>query len=73
MQTAGKVIISMDAIFGLPRRKKAGQKFRDSLHGHLWFTDQYDVDKYVSSSHHKSEKQDYEGTDNFLVHDIILY
>ncbi len=57
-QVGGDVIISMDAVFGLPRRKNAGRMFKESLHGHLWFADQTDVDTYVKfSQSRKSEKQ----------------
>jgi len=38
----------MDALFGLPRKKSAGQSFRKPLHGHLYFSDQQAVDEYVA-------------------------
>ena len=38
----------MDALFGLPRRKLAGESFRNPLHGHVFFGDQESVDEYVA-------------------------
>ncbi|CAI8049128.1 hypothetical protein GBAR_LOCUS27057, partial [Geodia barretti] len=43
-------MISMDALFGLPRKKSAGQSHRDPLHGHIFFKDQPSVDEHVASS-----------------------
>ena len=40
-------MISMDAIFGLPRKKSAGRSFRQPLHGRLFFENQDDVDEFV--------------------------
>jgi len=37
----------MDALFGLPRKKAAGESLRLPLHGHLFFEDQGLVDEYV--------------------------
>lgn len=48
LQDSGSRILSMDALFGLPRKKSAGHSFRDALHGHLLFTDQRSVDEYVA-------------------------
>ena len=39
----------MDALFGLPRRKSAGQSHRQPLHGHLYFRDQQALDEHVAS------------------------
>ena len=50
--------MSIDALFGLPRREKAGKSYRNSLHGHLWFVDQPLVDKYVSKSTKPSTKNE---------------
>ena len=48
------MIVSIDAIFGLPRKKSAGESVRAPLHGHLFFHDQTVVDEYVeSASKHK--------------------
>lgn len=49
MQGKGKVIYSMDALFGLPRKKSAGQSYRDPVNGHLLFYNQATVDEYVST------------------------
>lgn len=40
----------MDALFGLPRKKAAGQSHREALHGHLFFGDQHSVDEHVASA-----------------------
>ena len=49
MQGRGKVIYSMDALFGLPRKKSAGVSYRDPVNGHLLFYNQAIVDEYVST------------------------
>ena len=43
-------MLSMDALFGLPRKKSAGRSFREPLHGHLFFGDQNAVDEYVATA-----------------------
>ena len=56
------MVLSMDALFGLPRKKSAGQSFRKAIHGHLFFRDQSAVDEYVASAslkHNKSMKVTY--------------
>ena len=50
VQGLGRMIVSMDAIFGLPRKKAAGQSIRAPLHGHLFFYDQTVIDEYVESA-----------------------
>ena len=40
----------MDALFGLPRKKSAGSSHRKSLHGHLHFLNQSDVDQFVKEA-----------------------
>ena len=50
----GKKIISIDALFGLPRRKNAGRTHREPIQGHLWFLDQKSVDDFVDTSSTKS-------------------
>ena len=48
------MIVSIDAIFGLPRKKSAGESVQAPLHGDLFFHDQAVVDEYVESlSKHK--------------------
>ena len=42
--------MSMDGLFGLPRKKSAGSSFRDAIHGHLFFGEQAVVDEYVASA-----------------------
>lgn len=50
------MVLSMDALFGLPRKKSAGNSYRDALHGDLFFGDQAAVDEYVAS--YKAQKID---------------
>lgn len=40
----------MDALFGLPRKKAAGNSLRDSLHGDIFFGNQTAVDEFVADS-----------------------
>ena len=49
LQDSGTIVLSMDALFGLPRKKSAGRSFRDPLHGDLFFGNQASVDEYVCS------------------------
>lgn len=49
-QTSGSMLLSMDALFGLPRKKAAGISHRDAIHGHLFFGNQRSVDEFVSDS-----------------------
>ena len=42
-------MLSIDALFGLPRKKAAGVSYRDPLHGNLFFGDQAAVDEHVAS------------------------
>lgn len=49
VQDSGKVVLSFDALFGLPRKRAAGQSYREPLHGSLMFCDQNKVDLYVST------------------------
>ena len=43
-------MVSMDGLFGLPRKKSAGKSHREPLHGDLYFKDQHAVDEYVASA-----------------------
>ena len=45
----GTLFESMDALFGLPRKKPAGSSVRDPLHGSRFFYNQDEVDKFVQS------------------------
>ncbi len=56
MQGSGAVVYSMDALFGLPRKKAAGKSFWNPLHESLFFGDQIAVDQYVAS-HKAHQKQ----------------
>ena len=50
IQGRGKMIVSMDAIFGLPRKKAAGGSVRAPLHGSIYFYDQMTVDECIETS-----------------------
>ena len=41
---------SLDALFGLPRKKAAGVSYRNALEGNLFFCDQASVDEAVAKS-----------------------
>ena len=55
-QNSGTAVFSMDALFGLPRKKLAGSSYRDALHGDLFFGSQAEVDEHVAS--YKNQKID---------------
>lgn len=55
-QESGTVVLAMDALFGLPRKKSAGSSHRDALHGDLFFGNQAAVDEHVAS--YKTKKID---------------
>ena len=69
------MIISMDALFGLPRKKSAGISFRDAIHGHLFFGQQERVDDYVvlASLRNKKEPKVYSIYDKQKLYYHILY
>ena len=56
MQTDGKIIYAMDALFGLPRKKAAGVSYRPAVQGHLFFVEQSCVDEHVPGA--KAQKND---------------
>ncbi len=49
LQGNGKVVISLDGLFGLPRKKSAGVSHRKPVQGHLFFCDQQGVNEYVAA------------------------
>ena len=49
-------MLSFDALFGLPRKKAAGNSFRPPLHGSLMFGDQSNVDEFVATRPRKVTK-----------------
>lgn len=49
-QNEGSYICSMDALFGLPRKKAAGCSHRGALHGDLFFCEQSPVDEFIACS-----------------------
>ena len=44
------MILLLDALFGLPRKKYSGQSCREPLHGHIFFKSQSSVDEHVASA-----------------------
>ena len=44
------MVYSLDALFGLPRKKAAGRSFREPVHGSLFFCNQTTVDEFVANS-----------------------
>ncbi len=42
-------MLSMDALFGLPRKKASGVSHRDPLHKDIFFADQLSVDEHTAS------------------------
>lgn len=62
----GTKVVSIDALFGLPRRKLAGQSHRNSLHGSLFFADQLLVDSFVENSQKAKIKIDQ--VSNIAIH-----
>ncbi|XP_019857881.1 PREDICTED: uncharacterized protein LOC109586148 [Amphimedon queenslandica] len=46
----GNVIISMDALFGLPRKKSSGKSHSEPLSGNRFFCSQNEVDLYVAQN-----------------------
>ena len=49
LQESGKLILSFDGLFGLPRKTAAGSSYRKPLHGNLMFCEQSEVDLFVSA------------------------
>ena len=49
-QGNGKIIYSVDALFGLPRKKAAGTSHRSAFHGDLFFSVQASVDEFVAEA-----------------------
>ena len=43
-------MFSLDALFGLPRKKSAGTSVRQPVHGTIFFCEQEGVDEYVAHS-----------------------
>ena len=53
LQSGGKVVYAMDALFGLPRKKSSGKSLRDPLFSNLLFCDQSSVDEFVQMDSNK--------------------
>ena len=59
LQENGVLIESMDACFGLARKKRQGQSFRVPKHADLFFADQDDVYNFVDGySRHADDVQE---------------
>jgi len=43
----GIIIVAIDALFGLPRKKSAGSSYRSPLYGDLHYLDKSSVDQFV--------------------------
>ena len=56
LQCDGKVVLAMDGLFGLPRKKSAGVSHRDAVHGNLFFYDQALVDDCVNNAGNTNSK-----------------
>jgi hypothetical protein len=57
LQESGTLVLSMDALFGLPRKKSSGTSYGEAVHGHYFFDNQSAVDEFVSTvPKRKSEK-----------------
>lgn len=52
------MVLSMDALFGLPRKKSAGISYRDAIHGHYFFNEQAMVDEFVASAPVRKKKDE---------------
>ena len=50
------MVLSMDALFGLPRKKSSGTSYGDAIHGHYFFEDQCMVDEFVSLAPSRKKK-----------------
>lgn len=61
--------MSVDALFGLPRKKAAGTSHRDPLHGDLFFGSQTAVDEYVAS--YQTGQKMTKACSNFLAGDSL--
>ena len=53
------MVLSMDALFGLPRKKSSGTSYREAIHGHYFFDNQSDVDEFVSSNPSRKNQKVY--------------
>ena len=50
------MVLSLDALFGLPRKKAAGKSHRDPLHGDVFFDSQSSVDEHVATYRMPSQR-----------------
>ena len=50
VQSEGKVIYAMDALFGLPRKRAAGVSYRPAVQANLFFLEQSCVDEHVAGA-----------------------
>ena len=47
LKEKGTAIVSMDALFGLPRKRSAGTSHRNPLYNNLYFLQQNEVDEFI--------------------------
>ncbi len=47
VKEAGTAVVSMDALFGLPRKRSAGTSHREPLSENLYFQPQNEVDEFL--------------------------
>jgi hypothetical protein len=52
----GKLVFAMDAVFGLPRKKSAGDSYCEPLFCNLFFDDQSAVDEFVANNEKPKSK-----------------
>ena len=66
-QESGTAIISLDALFGLPMKKHAGQSHRGPLNGNRYFLQQLDVDNYLTQLSEEPPSTVYKLYNNFQL------
>ena len=59
------MVIFIDALFGLPRKKSSGTSYIQPLYEDLFFLNQVDVDKFINE--YPSFKQDNVGVMFYLI------
>jgi len=57
LQDGGSLIVSIDAIFGLCRKKSAGNSVRGPLSGTAVFESQHEVNSFVDLQGHSEHSQ----------------
>ena len=70
---SGTVIISIDALFGLTRKKSAGISHTEPLNGNTYFINQVEVDKFVDSSPNSIQNNVMMCQYNYLLYCLSSY